>query len=116
MEKLCAVISCLLLTVGASQAQKDPVKPLERPLPQWLMGIIAVAGFLFLTFVFFLAKKAWCDNPSSRTSTTEERVTDVVMAEENAYETTLDLVGNKERANIYYNEGFDVSEEKVTAM
>uniref|UniRef100_A0A8C2WGL5 Uncharacterized protein n=1 Tax=Cyclopterus lumpus TaxID=8103 RepID=A0A8C2WGL5_CYCLU len=36
----------------------------ERLLPQWLTGIIAVAGFLFLTFVGLLVKKAWCEEPS----------------------------------------------------
>lgn len=32
----------------------------ERALPQWLTGIIAVAGFLFLGFIVFLVNKAWC--------------------------------------------------------
>uniref|UniRef100_A0A3Q0RCU9 Uncharacterized protein n=1 Tax=Amphilophus citrinellus TaxID=61819 RepID=A0A3Q0RCU9_AMPCI len=43
----------LLLAVGAVTAQ-------TRPLPQWLTGIIAISGFLFLAFVAILVKKAWC--------------------------------------------------------
>uniref|UniRef100_A0A3B4G6L7 Uncharacterized protein n=1 Tax=Pundamilia nyererei TaxID=303518 RepID=A0A3B4G6L7_9CICH len=41
-----------------------PTNTNERALPQWLTGIIAVCGFLFLAFVVILAKKAWCENPS----------------------------------------------------
>lgn len=36
----------------------------ERPLPQWLTGIIAVCGFLFLVFVSFLVNRAWCGGSS----------------------------------------------------
>ncbi|CAJ1059602.1 PDZK1-interacting protein 1 isoform X3 [Xyrichtys novacula] len=138
MERLCVLTSCLLLTVGASTAGTDAVKPIQRPLPQWLTGLIAVAGFLFLTFVVVLVKKAWCDKPDRRESSAEgARGNDTVMTEENSYETTLDLsrrnaskdserdqtyettldlVRNKDEVNAHYNQGFDISEEKVTSM
>ncbi|XP_063747296.1 PDZK1-interacting protein 1 isoform X2 [Eleginops maclovinus] len=61
MGKVCAGVSCLLLSVAAVSAQKAQG---ERALPQWLTGIIAVCGFLFLSFVVFLVKKAWCEEPS----------------------------------------------------
>lgn len=32
----------------------------ERALPQWLTGLVAVTGFLFLTFIAFLVNRAWC--------------------------------------------------------
>lgn len=37
----------------------------ERALPQWLTGLIAVTGFLFLTFVAFLVNRAWCGKSRS---------------------------------------------------
>uniref|UniRef100_A0A8C7WTS9 Uncharacterized protein n=1 Tax=Oryzias sinensis TaxID=183150 RepID=A0A8C7WTS9_9TELE len=33
----------------------------ERLLPQWLTGLIAVSGFLLLTFIAFVVKKVWCE-------------------------------------------------------
>lgn len=42
----------------------DQTQISERLLPQWLTGIIAVSIFLFLSFVVFLVKKAWCEEPS----------------------------------------------------
>uniref|UniRef100_A0A8C9ZPB3 Uncharacterized protein n=1 Tax=Sander lucioperca TaxID=283035 RepID=A0A8C9ZPB3_SANLU len=53
MGKLCELISCLLLSVSVVTAQTG-TEPLLR---QGLTGLIAVAGFLFLTFVVFLVKK-----------------------------------------------------------
>uniref|UniRef100_A0A3B5KA63 Uncharacterized protein n=1 Tax=Takifugu rubripes TaxID=31033 RepID=A0A3B5KA63_TAKRU len=38
----------------------------ERALPQWLTGIIAVAGFLLLAFVALLVNRAWCGKSSSK--------------------------------------------------
>lgn len=98
------------------------------------MGIIAVIGFLFLSFLFFLAKKAWCSEPSRKISSVDDRVTEVNVAEENpydmnldlvrrntaekenAYDTSLGLVRNKEEVNSFYNTSFDNSDEKVTSM
>ncbi|XP_060890062.1 PDZK1-interacting protein 1 [Labrus mixtus] len=135
MEKLGVVISCLLMTVGGVTAQT--VQPSERLLPQWLTGIIALVGFLFLTFVVFLMKKAWCDE-SGRKKSSAEAVTgnDFVSTEEstsldlvrrktemrqeeseteNIYEITLDLVRNDDR-NAFNNHAFENTEEKVTSM
>lgn len=50
-----------------------------RALPQWLTGIIAVSGFLFLTFVFFLVKNAWCDN-SSRSVRVSGSINELITA------------------------------------
>ncbi|XP_034564259.1 PDZK1-interacting protein 1 isoform X2 [Notolabrus celidotus] len=104
MERLSALISCLLLTVGASSAQTDFVKPVERLLPQWLTGLIAVVGFLFLTFVLFLVNRAWCDK-SDRSTSAEAVIENDIMTEENTYETSMDLVrrksGESETGNTY---------------
>ncbi|XP_070765739.1 PDZK1-interacting protein 1 [Enoplosus armatus] len=133
MGKLCAVISCLMLTVGAVAAQPAPTRAAERLLPQWLTGIIAVSAFLFLCFVCFLVKKAWCEGPSRRKATVESlRENDFVMTnnddgtfENNAgtykngdgtYETTLDMVRSKEDMNAYDNLVIDSTEDKVTSM
>uniref|UniRef100_A0A3Q2E3X5 Uncharacterized protein n=1 Tax=Cyprinodon variegatus TaxID=28743 RepID=A0A3Q2E3X5_CYPVA len=42
-----------------------PSTHFERALPQWLTGIVAVCGFLVLTFMAFLVKKVWCENPKA---------------------------------------------------
>ncbi|PWA26159.1 hypothetical protein CCH79_00020779, partial [Gambusia affinis] len=56
----------------------------ERLLPQWLTGIVAVCGFLILTFIAALVKKVWCES-SSRSSNV-----DAAFAEINPYENNLD--------------------------
>ncbi|KAM4575529.1 PDZK1-interacting protein 1, partial [Fundulus diaphanus] len=58
--------SCLLLLLllGAVTAQTGQPTHYERLLPQWLTGIIAVCGFLLLTFIGFLVKKVWCEKSS----------------------------------------------------
>ncbi|XP_022614848.1 PDZK1-interacting protein 1-like [Seriola dumerili] len=117
MGKPSAVISCLLLIAGAVTAQTDQRQVSERLLPQWLTGIIAVAAFLFLTFVSFLVKKAWCEESSrAATSVESERENDFVMTNGNTYETTLDMVRSKEDMNAYENLVIDSTTDKVTAM
>ncbi|CAK6981513.1 PDZK1-interacting protein 1 isoform X3 [Scomber scombrus] len=113
MGKLSAVIFCVLLSVGTATAQTVPV---ERVLPQWLTGLIAVSCFLFLSFVTLLAKKAWCDETSSREAV-EETVEEVEIgrANSNVYDTRLSTFRSKENPNAYENLVID-SDEKVTTM
>ncbi|KAK2835074.1 hypothetical protein Q5P01_015558 [Channa striata] len=118
MEKLAALVSCWLLVVGAVTAQTAQTQISERPLPQWLTGIIAVTGFLFLTFVGFLVKKAWCEESSrSRGGKIEDSGTntDFVISNGNPYETGLDMVRSKED-NDAYDVVSDNLVDKVTAM
>ncbi|XP_027146410.1 PDZK1-interacting protein 1 isoform X2 [Larimichthys crocea] len=96
MGKLCAVTSCLFVTVAAVTAQtgKNTAQPqMERLLPQWLTGIIAVSAFLFVVFVTFLVKKAWCEDPDRPRKKVEasERQNDVAMTTRNTYATSLDM-------------------------
>ncbi|KAF1385236.1 hypothetical protein PFLUV_G00105640 [Perca fluviatilis] len=139
MGKLCALISCVLLSVAAVMAQTAQTGTTERLLPQWLTGIIAVAGFLFLAFVILLVQKAWCDEPITRKSAMESVRQDDVDG--NAYETSLDMVRRKSAAesvrqddvdgnayevldmvrskddkNAYENLAMDGPEDKVTSM
>ncbi|KAG7217547.1 hypothetical protein INR49_021383 [Caranx melampygus] len=117
MEKLSAMISCLLLIVGAVNAQTDPRKVSERPLPQWLTGLIAVAGFLFLTFAGFLVKKAWCERSSRGEASVEsQRENEFAMTNGNAYETRLEMVRSKEATNAYDNLVIDTTDDRVTSM
>ncbi|XP_026200630.1 PDZK1-interacting protein 1 [Anabas testudineus] len=117
MRKLSAVISCWSLIVGAVMAQTDQAQTSDRLLPQWLTGIIAVSGFLFLTFVGFLVKKAWCEESSRGNTTVEsERENQSVMTNGNTMETSLEMVRSKEDVNTYDNLVIDSSEDKVTAM
>ncbi|XP_031179953.1 PDZK1-interacting protein 1 isoform X1 [Sander lucioperca] len=139
MGKLCELISCLLLSVSVVTAQTAQTGTSERLLPQWLTGLIAVTGFLFLTFVVLLVQKAWCEEPITRKSAVESVRRDDVDG--NAYETSLDMVrrksavesvrrddvdGNayevldmvrsKEDENAYENLAMDGPEDKVTSM
>ncbi|TNN65765.1 Proximal tubules-expressed gene protein [Liparis tanakae] len=107
MGKLCAVISCLLLSVAAVTAQGAQS---ERLLPQWLTGILAVTGFLFLTFVAFLVKKAWCEEPS-RKKTTMESVEEKDYVNKNTYDTSLEM--RRDNMNVY-DSVIDVTVDKAT--
>ncbi|XP_076583289.1 PDZK1-interacting protein 1 [Chaetodon auriga] len=118
MEKRRAVTSSLLLTVAAVSAQTAQTQISERLLPQWLTGIIAVSIFLFLAFVSFLVKKAWCEGPSRRRSTVEEpeRDHELVMTNGNPYSTTLDVVRSKDDINAYNNLVIESTDDRVTPM
>ncbi|TDH09015.1 hypothetical protein EPR50_G00103580 [Perca flavescens] len=113
MGKLCALISCVLLSVAAVTAQTAQTGTTERLLPQWLTGIIAVAGFLFLAFVVLLVQKAWCDEPITMKSTVESVRQDDVDG--NAYE-VLDMVRSKDDKNAYENLAMDGPEDNVTSI
>ncbi|XP_053178689.1 PDZK1-interacting protein 1 isoform X1 [Scomber japonicus] len=120
MEKLSAVVFCLLLSVGMATAQTVPI---ERALPQWLTGLIAVGCFLFLSFVTLLVKKAWCDETSSVTLYRSSEAAAVETAEEieigransNLYDTRLSTFRSKEDPNAYENLVVE-SDDKVTTM
>ncbi|XP_054452683.1 PDZK1-interacting protein 1 isoform X1 [Anoplopoma fimbria] len=130
MGKLWAVISCLLLSVGAVTAQG--AQNSKRLLPQWLTGLIAVSGFLFLIFVIFLVKKAWFEEPKSDSGGRKERHTielgtmwkktsvESVIENEyvdgNTYETELDMVRSKKDMNTYDNMVIDATDDKATVM
>ncbi|KAF0041596.1 PDZK1-interacting protein 1 [Scophthalmus maximus] len=117
MEKLSALVSCLLLVVGAATAQTAQVQVSERLLPQWLTGVIALSCFLFLTFVGVLVKKAWCGESSrGRTSGETGRGSESVMTNGNTYDTVLDMVRSKDDTNAYENLVIDSSDDKVTTM
>ncbi|XP_054452684.1 PDZK1-interacting protein 1 isoform X2 [Anoplopoma fimbria] len=113
MGKLWAVISCLLLSVGAVTAQG--AQNSKRLLPQWLTGLIAVSGFLFLIFVIFLVKKAWFEEPK-RKKTSVESVIENEYVDGNTYETELDMVRSKKDMNTYDNMVIDATDDKATVM
>ncbi|XP_029355091.1 PDZK1-interacting protein 1 [Echeneis naucrates] len=113
MGKLCTATSCLLLIFGAASCNQEAHRQVsERVLPQWLTGIIAVVGFLFLAFVIFLVKKAWCEKSSGETALESGKQNESVPA----YETCLELVRSKEDMNAYNNLVIDSTDDKVTAM
>ncbi|KAK5930106.1 hypothetical protein CgunFtcFv8_026370 [Champsocephalus gunnari] len=113
MGKVCAAVCCLLLSVAAVTAQTAQS---DGALPQWLTGVMALCGFLFLSFVGFLVKKAWCEEPRKKSTVKSLRENDYVMTEENAYETSLDIVRSKEDRNAYDNVVMDSTEDTLTAM
>ncbi|CAL8252018.1 unnamed protein product [Merluccius merluccius] len=61
MKLWCVLVCVMLLEGDVVQTQSDQGGQ-QRLLPQWLTGVLAVAGFLFLSFVGFLVNKAWCQN------------------------------------------------------
>ncbi|XP_063056191.1 PDZK1-interacting protein 1 [Engraulis encrasicolus] len=111
MGKIIPAFSLLLVMLGVVSAQTDGV---QRGIPNWLTGILAVAVFLFLVFVAFIVNKAWCterrpDNEMAETST------DYGMTNGCTYDTVINVARTDEDENVYMNttEG---AEEKVTAM
>ncbi|XP_056893490.1 small integral membrane protein 24-like isoform X20 [Takifugu flavidus] len=103
-----AEICCLLLMVAAVAAQTGGSQA-ERALPQWLTGIIAVAGFLLLAFVALLVNRAWCGKSSYKDVESDER------RSEATYDTSLNTLSSKGIDNAYANVAFS-ADEKVTAM
>ncbi|MCJ8737690.1 hypothetical protein PDJAM_G00027040 [Pangasius djambal] len=110
MGKAVRVLCCLLLMLGVVTAQAGGV---ERALPNWLTGIIAVAVFLFLVFIAFLVNKAWCEDSSQEENVS---VTANEYAMTNGSNTNLDSVRSDEHYDAYENVIFHKSEENVTAM
>ncbi|KAF7650063.1 hypothetical protein LDENG_00131740 [Lucifuga dentata] len=118
MGRICAVISCVLLTVGAATAQTAQQQN-ERLLPQWLTGIIAVTVFLFLAFVAFLVNKAWCANSRSPAVESEKDgaygMTSNNATSNDAKTSSLDVVRSRENKNAFENLVIDSTDE-VTSM
>ncbi|GAA6100085.1 PDZK1-interacting protein 1 [Tachysurus ichikawai] len=110
MGKAARVLYCLLLTLEVVTAQTGSV---ERALPNWLTGIIAVAVFLFMVFITFIVNKTWCKDSSQEdkvSMTTNE------YAMTNGSNTNLDSVRSHEHCNAYENVIFHKPEETVTVM
>ncbi|KAK3533129.1 hypothetical protein QTP70_008805 [Hemibagrus guttatus] len=110
MGKAVRVLYCLLLMLEVVTAQAGSV---ERALPNWLTGIIAVAVFLFLVFIAFVVNKAWCKDSSQEDKAS---VTTSEYAMTNGSNTHLDSVRSDEHYNAYENGIFDKPEETVTVM
>ncbi|XP_029683976.1 PDZK1-interacting protein 1 isoform X2 [Takifugu rubripes] len=91
---------------GTAQTERSQA---ERALPQWLTGIIAVAGFLLLAFVALLVNRAWCGKSSYKDVESDER------RSEATYDTSLNTLSSKGIDNAYANVAFS-ADEKVTAM
>ncbi|XP_066503378.1 PDZK1-interacting protein 1 [Hoplias malabaricus] len=113
MAKLTPGLFWLLLTPGLSSAQGKSSKYVDRALPNWLTGIIAVAVFLFLVFIAFLVNKAWCETRSN-----SQEVKAEVMSNEYAMTngTNLDSVRSREHPEAYENAIIHKTEEKITAL
>ncbi|CAL1591686.1 unnamed protein product [Knipowitschia caucasica] len=105
VESVCAL---LFLTLGPALGQSALSGPASRPLPQWLTGIIAVVGFLFLTFVVFIVKRAWCEKSKG----------DASDSESNHYEDVTEESQPRLGAEMasYSNLGLERDEDRVTAM
>ncbi|XP_023809842.1 PDZK1-interacting protein 1 isoform X2 [Oryzias latipes] len=96
MGPLLPLVSSLLLVVGSVGAQTGLPK-YERLLPQWLTGIIAVSGFLLLTFIAFVVKKVWCEKSSRRRNSRDSETAPAV----NHYDMSLRGVrGSKTSGNV----------------
>ncbi|XP_041695838.2 PDZK1-interacting protein 1 [Coregonus clupeaformis] len=114
MGRATTVILWLMLTLGVVTAQIDKV---ERALPQWLTGIIAVAAFLFLIFVAFLVNKAWCQDSRLETKVCEcGKNTGYAKTNGDNYDTSLDMVRSRDHKGAYENTALEGMEDKVTVM
>ncbi|KAM9689050.1 small integral membrane protein 24 [Trichechus inunguis] len=56
METLGTLLVLVTLLLTPSEAQQDTGKRMQP----WLVGLIAVVGFLFIVFVYLLANRIWC--------------------------------------------------------
>ncbi|XP_051803320.1 PDZK1-interacting protein 1 [Acanthochromis polyacanthus] len=114
MERTATLVCCLLLVVGGVTAQTGSP---ARLLPQWGVGLLAVAGFLFLSFVVLLVKKAWFENPNRRRrNSVDSSVRPNDFAMNDTFTTDLRDSRIKADVNTYDNLVIDISEEKLTAM
>lgn len=109
-SKVDLVVLVLVLNLGFVLSQNARADPGSRPLPQWLTGIIAVVGFLFLTFVVFLIKRAWCEKPR-----------DIMDLEAKENEYVMRNGSQMQRRDsgelkTYINLGMDKFEDRVTPM
>ncbi|XP_036802090.1 PDZK1-interacting protein 1 [Oncorhynchus mykiss] len=108
------VVIWLMLTLGVVTAQIDKV---ERALPQWLTGIIAVAVFLFLIFVAFLVNKAWCQDSRPDTKECEcGKTPGYANTNGDSYDTSLDMFRSRDHEGAYENMDLEGIEDKVTVM
>ncbi|XP_021459064.2 PDZK1-interacting protein 1 [Oncorhynchus mykiss] len=104
----------LMLTLGVVTAQ---IVKVDRTLPQWLTGIIAVVVFLFLIFVAFLVNKAWCQDSRLETKVCEcVETTGYGKTNRDNYNTSLDTVRNGDDEGAYENMALESVEDKATAM
>ncbi|KAK6320586.1 PDZK1-interacting protein 1-like [Coregonus clupeaformis] len=114
MGRASIVVLWLMLTLGVGTAQIDKV---ERALPQWLTGIIAVTGFLFLIFVAFLVNKAWCQDSRPETKECEcGKTPGYVKTNGDHYDTSLDMFRSSDHESAYENMDVEGIEDKVTTM
>ncbi|XP_056133791.1 PDZK1-interacting protein 1 [Lampris incognitus] len=105
-------LSGLVMEVAAQTAQGMD----RRALPQWLTGLIAVAGFLFLVFVAFLVNKAWCQRTQRTDAEQSLRVIEYVTTNGDVYDVKLDDVRSSDHQNAYENVAADRGGERVTVM
>ncbi|XP_053325491.1 PDZK1-interacting protein 1 [Spea bombifrons] len=101
-----------LVTLGQVCCQPDQRSANLRKFPQWLTGLIAVAVFLFLVLVVYVANRVWnrrtqdIKDPDMAMKSTDEDVTsngtyhqyrvhDVRSSEhDNAYENPIEVTDN----------------------
>lgn len=132
MGSVSELTSCMLVLVGAAAAQTAQSTHYERLLPQWLTGIIAVCGFLILTFIAALVKKMWFQKSGGRPSAEPARDNEYVEnnpyetnldnlrpkrtsqdSEKGNYETSLDILRGRDGSNVYDHV---IEADKSTAM
>ncbi|KAM4629338.1 PDZK1-interacting protein 1 [Polymixia lowei] len=115
MRRVFLVLCWVLVSLGGVSAQTGQSQQ-ERALPQWLTGIIAVAGFLFLVFVAFLVNKAWCDKTSQGHAGEAVRVNDYTRTNGAQHDISMDTIRSRDNENAYENLAVDHTDDRITAM
>ncbi|KAJ0032873.1 hypothetical protein NQD34_002954 [Periophthalmus magnuspinnatus] len=110
-SKVDLTVLFLVVSLGSALSQNTQSPVSARTLPQWLTGIIAVVGFLFLTFVIFLVKRAWCEKP-------KRNIMDFESPKENEYVSRTDSEFRRHSGELktYTNLALEKHEDRVTAM
>ncbi|XP_028855681.1 PDZK1-interacting protein 1 [Denticeps clupeoides] len=115
MGKVTIALSQIVLILGLAAAQAGTTE-VERALPSWLMGIIAVVVFLFLVFVAFLANKAWCEEPSHETKAGSPEACDYAMTNGSTYDGAMEAVRSRDHRDAYENVAAYAVEDATTVM
>ncbi|XP_048832428.1 PDZK1-interacting protein 1 [Brienomyrus brachyistius] len=111
MKATTAVPLLLLLLQGRATAQEDRE---QRVLKPWMTGIMAVTVFLFLVFVVFLVKKAWCGDSSNEEEAAQGK--DYSRTNDSMCNTNLNMVRSDEYDNAFDNIAAEGKGVIITAM
>ncbi|XP_015211382.1 PDZK1-interacting protein 1 [Lepisosteus oculatus] len=113
MQRIVFMLLWILHISGPVAAQQEKV---QRALPPWLTGIIAVVVFLSLVFISFIVNKVWCQDSGQEGALEQTKVNEYTMTNGTNHDLRLVSVRSIEHENAYENVTMQTGEVTVTAM